>query len=169
LPVNLAFFYPLPDHWPSATGVTSAVVLLIVTALTTLYRRQRPWLLIGWLWFLGTLIPVIGLVQIGWQAMADRYTYLPSVGIFIMLAWSIPTSRPRLWFTAACAVVAVLTGITSIQASYWKNSETLFAHGAQVTRGNFYAHKFLGESLETKNDLSGALELYRKAADESPP
>jgi thioredoxin-like negative regulator of GroEL len=169
LPVNLAFFYPLPDPWPSATVLTGAVLLLIVTALTTRCRGQRPWLLIGWLWFLGTLIPVIGLVQIGWQSIADRYTYLPAVGIFVMLAWSIPTTRPRLWFTAACVVVAVLTGMTSIQASYWKNSQTLFAHGAQVTRGNFYAHKFLGESLEAEHDLTGALELYRTAANECPP
>jgi tetratricopeptide (TPR) repeat protein len=148
---------------------TSAIVLLIVTMVAILYRRQRPWLLVGWLWFVGLLVPVIGLVQIGWQSIADRYVYLPAVGIFIMVAWSIPATRPHLWFASACALIALLTVMTWIQASHWRNSHTLFAHGAQVTRGNFYAHQFLGEALEAENDLSGALALYRAAANERPP
>jgi tetratricopeptide (TPR) repeat protein len=169
LPVNLAFFYPLPIHWPLATVAMCATVLLIVTAAATVCRRQLPWLLVGWLWFVGVLIPVIGLVQIGWQSIADRYTYFPAVGIFVMIAWSIPAAHPRLWFAAGCALIALLTLATWIQASYWRNSHALFAHATQVTQGNFYAHKFLAEGLEAENDLTGALELYKTAANERPP
>ena len=92
VPTNLAVFYPHPGHWRLTVVATSALLLLLITAVAILYRRQLPWLLIGWLWFVVTLIPVIGLIQVGWQSIADRYTYVPSIGIFIMAAWSIPAT-----------------------------------------------------------------------------
>jgi len=93
-------------------------------------RRKHPWLLIGWLWFVGTLIPVIGLIQVGLQSIADRYVYVPSVGIFIMAAWSIPTALSslvgRASIATACACIAILTVIAWVQVSYWQDSRALF-------------------------------------------
>jgi protein O-mannosyl-transferase len=104
--------------------------------------------------FIVTLIPVIGLVQVGWQLVADRYTYIPSIGIFIMAVWSIPTTPNslalRASIAAACAVVVTLAIMTWVQVSYWRDSSTLFTHAAQVTQGNFVAHQNLGNALETR-------------------
>ncbi len=171
-PFKLAFFYPLPLHWPLPTVALSAFVLLLVTAAAIVYRRQCPWLLVGWLWFVGTLVPVIGLVQVGSQTIADRYSYLPSVGIFIMIVWSIPAALPSRFPRASIAVAAVaialFTAKTWRQVSYWKDSRTLFTHAAQVTQGNYLALQNLGNILEKENDLIGALKLYRIAAAERP-
>ena len=171
-PINLAVFYPHPGHWRLVVVAMSAVLLLIITAVTMLYRRQRPWLLIGWLWFIVTLIPVIGLVQVGWQSIADRYSYIPSIGIFIMAAWSIPLTEKspalRVSIATACAVVVVFVVMTWRQISYWQNSRTLFEHAAQVTQGNFVAHQNLGNALEAEKDIDAALELYRLSAAERP-
>ena len=171
-PVKLAVFYPHPGHWRPTAVAVSALLLLVITCVAILHRRQAPWVLIGWLWFIVTLIPVIGLVQIGWQSIADRYTYVPSIGVFIMAAWSIPTmlksSARRASIAAACAVIATLAVVTWVQVSYWKNSRTLFTHATQVTQGNFMAHQNLGNVLEAENNLDGALELYRIAAHERP-
>ncbi len=86
-PANLAVFYPLPNHWPGATVIAAVAVLLVVSGLVIWFWRRAPYLTVGWGWFIGTLVPVIGLVQVGWQAMADRYTYIPSIGIYLMLVW----------------------------------------------------------------------------------
>jgi tetratricopeptide (TPR) repeat protein len=171
-PLKLTFFYPHPEYWPLSDVALSALFLLIVTVATIVYRRQHPWLLIGWLWFVGTLVPVIGLVQIGWQAMADRYTYVPSVGVFIMIVWSIPAALPsrfpRTSMAAAAVFIALFAAKTWRQVSYWKDSRTLFTHAAQATRGNFLAHQYLGNRLEKEEDYMGALKLYRVAAAERP-
>jgi protein O-mannosyl-transferase len=171
-PLKLTFFYPRPDYWPPSDIVLSALFLLIVSVAAFVYRREYPWLLVGWLWFLCLLVPVIGLVQIGWQAIADRYTYLPSVGIFIMIVWSIPAvipSRfPQVSMAAAVVLLALFTAKSWRQVSYWKDSRALFTHAAQVTRGNFFAHQYLGTKLEKEEDYMGALELYRVAAAERP-
>jgi protein O-mannosyl-transferase len=173
VPIKLAVFYPFPGYWRLAVVAVSAFLLLVITLVAILYRRHYPWLLVGWLWFIITLIPVIGLIQVGWQSVADRYTYIPSIGIFVMAAWSIPRPQGSFvrwgWSVAACAVIAVLTVTTSIQASYWRDSRTLFTHAAQVTQGNYVAHQNLAFLLETEeNDLDGALKLYREAEKETP-
>ena len=93
-PFRLTFFYPHPIVWPLSSVIVSGLVLLTVTGIAFVYRGRYPWLLIGWSWFIATLVPVIGLLQIGWQSIADRYTYIPSVGLFIMLVWSIPARLP---------------------------------------------------------------------------
>ena len=172
-PVKLAVFYPYPGYWRPSVVAVSIFLLLVITLVAILYRRQYPWLLVGWLWFIVTLIPVIGLIQVGMQSIADRYTYVPSIGIFMMLAWSIPTPHKslvlRAWVVAACAVIVILTVMTWVQASYWKDKRTLFTHAAQVTEGNYIAHQSLGVALETEeHDLEGALKLYRQAAQEQP-
>ncbi len=172
VPVKLAVFYPHPGHWRLTVVALSALLLLITTAVAILYRRQLPWLLIGWLWFIVTLIPVIGLIQIGWQSIADRYTYVPSIGIFIMAAWSIPATggvfATRALIVIVCTIVAALSVLSWQQASYWKDSRTLFAHAARVTHGNYIAHENLGNALEAEKNLDGALKLYRLSANERP-
>ena len=172
-PVKLAVFYPYPGHWRLRVIAASAFLLLVITLVAMVYRRRYPWLLVGWLWFIITLIPVIGLIQVGSQSIADRYTYIPSIGIFIMAVWSIPTTYKsitlRAWIVAACAVIATLTLMTRVQASYWKDSRTLFTHADRVTQNNYVAHQNLGWLLDTEHhDLEGALELYRTAAKERP-
>ena len=171
-PIKLAVFYPHPDHWRLIDVISSAVVLIVISWVAIVTRRRYPWLIIGWLWFVGTLIPVIGLVQIGMQSIADRYSYIPAVGIFMMAAWSIPHVCLRLaqraWVVAACSVIIVLTMITWLQVSYWQNSRTLFTHALDVTQGNFIAHQNLGSVLELEGNLNGALEHYEQAARDYP-
>ncbi len=171
-PVNLAVFYPHPGHWRLTDVIVSVAILSIITAIAVVCRRRRPWLLIGWLWFLGTLVPVIGLVQVGMHSIADRYTYIPSIGVFVMVAWSLPAGVSRLGksavVTAVCAWLAVLTSVTWVQVSYWQNSRSLFTHALKVTRGNFIAHQNLGSVLEVEGNLDGALAQYREAVQESP-
>src|SRR5204863_1932304 len=110
-PFDLAVLYPHPGDWPMAKVVACVVIILAISALALAQRRRRPWVAVGWLWFLGTLVPVIGLVQVGDQSMADRYTYVPLIGVFIMIAWSLPSTvfapsnRGRV---AAAAVVALI-------------------------------------------------------------
>ena len=173
VPIKLAVFYPYPGYWRLTVVAVSAFLLLGITLVAISYRRQYPWLLVGWLWFIVTLIPVIGLIQVGWQSIADRYTYVPSIGIFVMAAWSIPTSQKPFvrsaWIVAASMVIAALALMTRTQAAYWHDSRTLFTHAAQVTEGNYVADQNLAFVLETEeNDLDGALKLYRKAANETP-
>lgn len=172
VPVKLAAFYPYPGYWRPTVVATSIFLLLAITLVAILYRHRSPWLLVGWLWFIVTLIPVIGLIQVGKQSVADRYTYIPSIGIFVMLVWSIPTAHKslalRAWIVAACAVIAVLAAMTRVQASYWKDRRTLFTHAAEVTQDNYIAHQALAVTLETEYDLDGALKLYRAAEKEQP-
>jgi tetratricopeptide (TPR) repeat protein len=173
LPIKLAVFYPFPGYWRFTVVAVSAFLLLVITFVAIVYRRHYPWLLVGWLWFIITLLPVIGLIQVGWQSIADRYTYIPSIGIFVMAVWSIPTSHRSFaqwgWSVAACGVIAAFTIKMWIQASYWRDSRTLFTHAAQVTQGNYVAHQNLAFLMETEeNDLDGALRLYREAERETP-
>jgi hypothetical protein len=143
-PVNLGIWYPFEttvDLW----RFIGAVVLLVgVTILCIWQRRTRKYLLMGWLWFLGTLIPVIGLVQVGMQSLADRYTYVPYFGLFIILVWGIGEMFARLKvnkevIAAICAVVLIIfTSLSFIQVSYWQNSETLYKHTLSFTRNNFF-------------------------------
>jgi protein O-mannosyl-transferase len=154
-PTDLSVFYPHPGYWPAGMVVLSAVLLAAVSISVVVFRKPAPYLLTGWFWFAGTLMPVIGLVQVGEQAMADRYCYLPSIGIFMMLAWGAPSliqSWSRRWLvltvrrrrdglqgrSAPLAVlgVAVLVGCAALswkQIGYWQNGESLFRHALAVT------------------------------------
>ena len=169
LPRRLAVFYPLPLEIPVWRAAAAGGLLVLLTALALRRARKAPWLLVGWLWFLGTLVPVIGLVQVGRQAMADRYGYLPSIGLFVAVCWELPElaeARAR-WraVLAALAVAAVLalTAATRAQVRHWENSVTLFRHAVKVTEGNYVAHLGLAKALMQEKNWSDAAEQYRAA------
>ena len=131
-PENLSVLYPHPGHWPAQALIGSALLLVGLSAAVIALSRQRPYLAVGWLWFAGMLIPVIGLVQVGVQSMADRYTYLPMIGLFVMLAWGLSDLMPEwrwrsiaLSIAAACALAACAL-LTWHQLQYWRNSADLF-------------------------------------------
>jgi protein O-mannosyl-transferase len=143
---NLTIIYPLPRLWPPMLVLEAASILAGITILAIWQRRQRPWLLVGWFWFIGVMLPVSGLVQSGFQAIADRFTYLPSVGLLVMLAWSLPQTNwnvLRAWqpWALAAVTVAMLCCCTWIQAGYWKDTETIFTQAILVTgNDNWIAH-----------------------------
>ncbi len=168
-PLDLGIFYPY-NAPPQLGHVISAVALLVlITAVVLVQLHRRPYLMVGWLWYLGTLIPVIGLVQVGSQAMADRYTYLPLVGIFIMAAWG---SREILagccWksaigYSVSAAVLISLVLLTQIQVGYWKDTATLFGRALRTTEKNFMAHQILAEGMAKAGQWKSAEDHYREA------
>jgi tetratricopeptide (TPR) repeat protein len=174
-PSKLAVFYPYSalnlDSWQV---VAAALLLLSATVAFVLVARQRPYLLVGWLWFLGMLVPVIGLVQVGKQSWADRYTYLPHIGVFLMIAWgaSAVVARwkwPRLVPAVAAGLTLVACGLaTSQQLSYWRTTKTLFQHAVAVTSGNFVAYTVVGNALIEEGKLPEAIEECRRALQISP-
>jgi tetratricopeptide (TPR) repeat protein len=159
-PSDLAVFYPYPSANLPELAAESLVVLAGLSVLAFVNLRKRPWLAVGWLWYLGTLVPVIGIVQVGAQALADRYTYIPLIGIFIGITWGaadLATAWPRgkiALAAAALMVAGICGGLASRQASQWKNSETLFCHALAATTDNMIAHNQLGIALaaQGKND-----------------
>ena len=168
-PVNLAVFYPLPAHWPVVEVLGAGLLLATVSAFVWARRKSMPCLLMGWLWFLGTLMPVIGLVQVGDQSMADRYMYLPSVGMLILIVWGGCELGRRLRLDAvgpSLAGVAV-TGLLSYQMErqlgYWHDSETLFRHALAVTEDNYVAHNNLGAVLQERGQLDDAIPHFQEA------
>jgi tetratricopeptide (TPR) repeat protein len=173
-PENLSILYPHPGHWPAWQVMASASVLLAVSVAVILMGRKRPYLVVGWLWFCGTLIPVIGLVQVGIQSMADRYTYVPLIGLFIMLAWGIAELIPvRPWRGSALAVgaaalLAACACLTGRQIRFWRDSEALFRHAVQVTRNNYLAYNNLGFYLSGQGRTTEAMENYRLALKINP-
>ena len=174
-PTELAIFYPLRPEGITAVKVGGAALLIAgITVLVIVWGRSRPYLLIGWLWYLGTLVPVIGIIQVGSQAMADRYTYIPLIGLFIIIAWGLPDLLPmrqgyRMGIAGATAIgLILLMTMTYQQVGYWKNSATLFAHTLRVTRNNALAHTHLGLALSQSGRLNAAIAEYRKALALSP-
>ena len=168
-PARLAVLYPHPGESLSASQVImAALILASITVLVIWGNKKCPYLAVGWLWYLGTLVPVIGLVQVGSQAMADRYAYVPLIGLFIIIAWGIADLTRFLplrnyWpaIVVAAAVLIVLTVATRRQLSYWQNSITLFARALAVTDNNDIAHNNLGAVLVRKGRFDEALEhLY---------
>jgi protein O-mannosyl-transferase len=170
LPINLAVIYPLPpEGWPFWMPLVSALVLIAITALVLYGSRKRPYLIAGWIWYVVTLVPVIGLVQVGSQAMADRYTYLPSIGILIMAAWGAadlsakwPHRNPA-WAVAGGVLGILMIVGTHIQTSYWKDGATLYGHTLAVTRNNYALHCCLGTVLEDQGKLDEAEQQYRES------
>jgi tetratricopeptide (TPR) repeat protein len=149
--------------------VIAGICLVLLCALVTRYWRQYPYLLTGWLWYLVTLVPVIGLVQVGLQSRADRYTYIPLTGVFIALVWSgadlgkhwrIST---RILAVISCAIVITLSLLCFRQVSYWQNSRTLFTHTYAVTERNYMADMILGNSFFTQRDFPAAINHYQRA------
>lgn len=167
-PANLCVYYPHPGTWPSGQVVAAVSVLVAISVVVGALRRQKPYLAIGWFWFLGALVPVLGLVQIGGQAMADRYTYVPSMGLFILLAWAVPHLASRrgglsiVWLPALVAMVACVV-LTRQQLGFWRDSETLFRRALAVTEQNSLAHVNLGEALLGTKRYEEAIGHFRQA------
>ena len=162
VPAKLAVFYPSFSTQPPLWETLLAGALLVgITAATVVLIRRRPYLLVGWLWFVGTLVPVIGLIQIGGQSMADRYTYVPLIGVFIMAAWTAGDAaaawphRRSVPSLASGAIVAVLAVLTFRQLGYWKDGISLFRHAVAVTENNWVAHANLAATL-SKSSAAGA-------------
>ena len=169
-PSRLAIYYPHPQQqlsiWQTAV---SALLIVSVTLWSLRYCRRKGWLTMGWLWYLGTLIPVIGLVQAGTQAMADRYTYIPSIGLFIIIAWAIPELLARwrykkilLALATAAAVLAMMIS-THRYVSYWQNSKKLFTHALTVTGDNPGVHCMLAQAMFRQNKPDEAAYYYKQA------
>src|SRR5581483_4638125 len=157
-PMNLAVFYPRQTV-PLALLLANAMILSAATSLLLKLARTRPELLVGWLWFLGTLVPVIGLVQVGDQARADRYTYLPHIGLFITLVWGGAELLARSAALRAAVSALVLLGLSALtwtQVCLWQNSLTLFSHALEVTRDNYLAHTNLGIFFLQRGDFERA-------------
>jgi Flp pilus assembly protein TadD len=168
-PFDLAVYYPYPDPIVAWKVGTSLLLLCMVSGVAYKQSRHAPWLMVGWLWYLGTLVPVIGLVQVGSQAMADRYAYVPMIGVFIMVAWMVPDSAFRHFpwrFFIVITVVLVMTSLmmtTWRQTRYWQNSVTLFHRMIEVAPKSAMGHYNLAVALEGKGRVSGALNHYREA------
>jgi len=172
-PDHLAFYYPYyPYHlWAAWQVADSAALLALITLAVVWQARRRPFLMVGWLWFLGTLVPVIGLVQVGMQAMGDRYSYFPLIGLFIMIVWGgkeLGGGRPYAKLICGAMMTAALAGcvvMTSRQLRYWRNSETLCRHALDVTTGNLVAHLLLGKALiDEGNNDAGRVQLEEAVA-----
>ncbi len=168
-PTDLAVYYPYPGYWPVAEVLLAGVLLCGLSALLFVQRRRHPFLLVGWLWFVGTLVPVIGLVQVGTQAMADRYTYIPSVGVLIMTIWG-AYELTRRWryhavglSLASAAAIIFCFALTRQQLGYWQDSETLFRQVLEVTQNNYIAHFNLGAALNEKGQTDEAIREFQEA------
>lgn len=161
-PQNLAVFYPYPATFDIETAVLSGLILLGGSVLTILASRKFPYVTIGWLWYLVTLIPVIGLIPAGAHSMADRYTYIPLIGLFIVLAWGFSDISRRWRYrkiilsTLASIVLVSLITCTWFQVRFWRNSKTLFSHAINVTHNNWLAHKALGLVYKKEGNLDKA-------------
>ena len=170
-PVNLAVIYPLPEEIPWAQTLAATVILGLISWRVWRGRRDKPYLLTGWLWFLGMLVPVIGLVQVGFQSMADRYTYLPLIGVLIGVTFGVGDWVVKRRFKAAILILVagiVLGGClfaTARQLRFWQDSETLFAHALAVTQGNHVAHNDLGMALLQKGQVDEAIAHFQKAVE----
>jgi tetratricopeptide (TPR) repeat protein len=167
MPASLAVMYPFRNQIGGTEVVTSAIVLIAVTAIVIRFAKRFPYLLIGWLWYLGTLVPVIGVVQVGGQAMADRYTYIPSIGITIAVVWLIADllhGRATLEIGIATAILAaVLAGLTFTQVATWHDTITLFEHAVAVTPHNPQSLNALGREYLFRNQYDLAQEQFKAA------
>jgi protein O-mannosyl-transferase len=169
LPVDLAIHYPYAHSFPFWQFLVSCFILIGITIVVIYTIKKMPFLFVGWFWYLGTLIPVIGLVQVASQAMADRYTYLPSIGIFIMLSFGMTFLLPRqdilkkVLFLVAIVTLFVLTVLTWHQCGYWKNSTILWNHALQATKDNDMADGGLAIALLNEGKTEEAIRHFNEA------
>lgn len=167
-PANLAAFYPYPRQGlPWEQTLAEAILLLILSGVALRAARERAYLLVGWLWYLFSLLPVIGLVQVGRQAQADRYTYVPLIGIFLALVWGIGDllgpRRKVLGGILLTGILAVCVGMTRKQVGYWADSLTLWEHTLAVTHDNAFASMAYAQALFTRGRKEEAIDWYRTA------
>lgn len=168
-PQHLAVFYPFPAHIPVWQVLVSAVLIIIISAVVIITRKRLSHLFVGWLWYAITILPVIGIIQIAGYAMADRYYYLPSIGIAVSLAWGIPlliqseAMRKKFLLPLGIASLAVMAFLTWRQCGYWKNSISLFDHSLQVTEDNYLARNNRGIAYAKAGQYHMAIEDYNMA------
>ena len=168
-PHDLAVLYPISLSIPLWQAIGSLLLLLLISVATVWTGRRRPYLPVGWFWFLVTLVPVIGLIQVGLQSMADRYTYIPSIGLFIMVAWGVPDlakglkHREGILVLLAGTVIVVSAVVSWHQLGYWKDDISLYRHTLQVTTGNYIIHYNMGTALANKGDIDAAIGEFREA------
>src|ERR1035441_7285952 len=148
-PSDLAVIYPFVRDWPMLQVLLATALLIALTGVALWQGRRRAYLKVGWLWYLGTLVPVIGLVKVGAQSIADRYTYIPAIGLFIVFAWGVADLTAR-WSkrtlplaVGAAAVLAACALAVGVQLRYWQNTESLFRRTLAVTRNNYLAYNNL--------------------------
>jgi protein O-mannosyl-transferase len=170
-PARLSVFYPLTLPTPQWQVVTASVIFVVISLLVVRNGRRRPYLLTGWLWYLVSLLPVIGIVQVGGQSIADRYTYIPLIGIFLLISWGVrdlmkggePLRRAAIPLVAL--VLLAFTIQCALQVRYWKNDLTLFSHALEVTERNFVAEKVIADDLQRRGLNDEALRHYQLAFD----
>jgi tetratricopeptide (TPR) repeat protein len=169
-PRDLAGLYLRHGAWELWQVTLAALFLAAVTAAVLWQASKRPYLAVGWFWYIGTLVPVIGLVQVGMQSMADRYTYLPLIGLFIMLAWGVAEIpiNPKIVAAITMVLLGVCLCLTERQTLYWKDSETLFQRMIAVTDRNYMAHYDLGNLYTRQKRIDEAIAQYRAALDDEP-
>jgi protein O-mannosyl-transferase len=174
-PANLAVFYPHSENrLPLWEIVLALAVLIGITTAALALRKKRPYFITGWLWYVGMLVPVIGLVQVGWQGRADRYTYLPQIGLYILITWAVADftaswrRQREILSVGAVIIIGVLGWRAWIQTSYWRDSETLFNHALAVTANNDVAQNNLGIVLLQKGKLDEAISRLQTAVDLRP-
>jgi len=173
-PTHLAFFYPHSRIAPPAWQFAAASFFLLAVTAGAVAARNRRYLAVGWLWFLGTLVPMIGLVQVGSQAMADRYAYLPFVGLFLIACWGVADwaekwQSSEIWLPAGTMAVLVLLALgTRRQLNYWSDELTLWTHSAEVAKNNYFAENMIGEILLRRGEPEEAIAHFRASAAMEP-
>ena len=169
-PVNLGVFYPFPQNgWPVWQVVIVVAILFAITIAAFALRKSRPYLLVGWLWYVVMLLPVVGIIQVNLQAHADRYTYLPQIGLYLMVAWGIAdlvANLPRLRKISGVAAIVALVALAMTaraQVSYWRDSETLWQHTIAVTKDNYFANASLADLLLRRGRVPEAIAHSEEA------
>ena len=173
-PDNLAVLYPHAGNTLSIwKGVVCAFLLLVISVLAIKMIKKAPYLFVGWFWYLGTLVPVIGIIQVGIQSMADRYAYIPLVGIFVVVVWGLSdllkkwSLRNRVLAVSSGIIISLFAAVTWSQVNHWRNTSSLFNHTVKVAHKDYptfsIAYYILGDELESKGDIDGAIENYKKA------
>ncbi len=172
-PQKLSIFYPYPDFIPIWQAMGAAMLIAGASCLAVRYSKRYPYIAVGLFWYLGTLVPVIGLVQVGPQSMADRYTYIPLIGIFIIVAWGAwdllekQRRRKEILAVSATLILSILTVRTYFQVSHWENGITVFENAVRVTENNYWAYNNLGTAYGKKN-YDKAISSYNKALNIKP-
>jgi len=173
-PFHLAAFYPFPNHIPAVQSVTAALLILILTLSVILAVKRRPSLFVGWFWYGITICPVLGIIPTGDFAMADRFHYLPSIGLAVMLAWGVPqilkknAITKKFLATIASLFLLILSLIAYRQTLYWKNDITLFSRMVSVTRNNYLGHLDLGSALADQGKMKKPSLIIMKPSGSCP-
>jgi len=173
-PRDLAILYPFPKHLVLWQAALAGVVLVLISAAVLRYRHRFPYLVTGWFWYLVTTLPVIGLIQVGGQSLADRYTYIPLIGLFIICCWLLPDlmegwqHRQVVLAVLAPLVFCLLTAVTWHQLGYWKDDLTLYRQTLAVTKDNYLILNNYGIALDAKGDHAGAYRYFKEAIEVNP-